>query len=106
MDTLLAAKTHAIGARVDAAKRGSHLTQPFGTTLKNAHGVIALAGVLDPVKLVRTRLNREGLAIPASVSQFGLPVLQGPSESVDFGLCHCLRSLFFPVWRVDLNSKT
>lgn len=80
IDVLPAADADSECTRINTAKCDSHGVQPVEVTLKIADRVIAIAGLLDPVQCIRTRLDHKSFAVRASASQFSLPVLQGLSE--------------------------
>ncbi len=88
IDWLLAADADSKPGRLNAPKGGSHFTQQRGVTIQVADGQLALLAVLNPVQLIGARLYSKSFAVPVSVYQFSLSVLQGLSERIQFSLCH------------------
>ena len=80
IDVLPAADADSECTCINTAKCDSHGVQPVEVTLKIADRVIAIAGLLDPVQCIRTRLDHKSFAVRASASQFSLSVLQCLSE--------------------------
>jgi hypothetical protein len=67
IDFLFAANAESKGACMDAAKRASYFCKLAGIALEIVDRQVAIAGVLDSVQLIRTCLDGQSLAAPASV---------------------------------------
>jgi hypothetical protein len=57
--------------------------------------IVSIAGVLNSIQLVRTCLDRQGLAVSSTVSQFSLAALECSSECAQVHFCHKFTCLLF-----------
>ena len=76
MDVLFAAGADSEGARIDAAKRGSHFRQQFGVAIESTDCPVAFLRVLNSVELIGPYLNGKRSTAAIAVSQFGLLVFK------------------------------
>jgi hypothetical protein len=86
---------------INTANRGSISRR---NKLEIAHGVIALAGVPHPVRLIQVNLDREAARFVVSFPNSLYLLSKALSECVDSDLCSGSPSLLFPACRVPLSS--